>query len=65
MDQLFLDVTDVPDVAPGDLVTLIGADGGEAIRVEEWAARCGTITNELLTHLGGRLPAVYPASKGG
>ena len=65
MDQLFLDVTDVPDVAPGDPVTLIGADGGEAIRVEEWAARCGTITNELLTHLGGRLPAVYPASKGG
>ena len=31
MDQLFLDVTDVPDVAPGDPVTLIGADGGEAL----------------------------------
>lgn len=58
MDQLLLDVTGAPEAAPGDVVTLIGADGGETIRAEELAARCGTITNELLTRLGPRLPIV-------
>lgn len=58
MDQLLLDVTGAPEAAPGDVVTLIGADGGETIRAEELAARCGTITNELLTRLGSRLPIV-------
>lgn len=55
MDQLFLDVTDVPEVRPGDLVTLIGRDGGQEITAREVAERCGTITNELLSRLGGRL----------
>ena len=58
MDQLLLDVTGVPEAAPGDVATLIGADGGEHIRAEELAARCGTITNELLSRLGQRLPVV-------
>ena len=56
MDQLLLDVTGVPEAAPGDVVTLIGADGGETIRAEDVAAWCGTITNELLARLGQRLP---------
>ncbi len=54
MDQLFLDVTDVPEVRPGDLVTLIGRDGGQEITAREVAERCGTITHELLSRLGGR-----------
>jgi alanine racemase len=58
MDQLLVDVTAVPQAAPGDRVTLIGADGGQVIRAEEVAARCGTITNELLARLSPRLPAV-------
>ena len=59
MDQLLVDVTGVPQTAPGDVVTLIGRDGGEKIRAEEVAARCGTITNELLSRLGSRLPIRY------
>lgn len=59
MDQLLVDVTGVPQTAPGDVVTLIGRDGGEEIRAEEVAARCGTITNELLSRLGNRLPIRY------
>ena len=39
----------------GDVVTLIGRDGGQEIRAEETAERCGTITNELLSRLGSRI----------
>ena len=58
MDQLLVDVSGVPQAAPGDVVTLIGQDGGETIRAEEVAGQCGTITNELLSRLGHRLPIV-------
>ena len=55
MDQLLVDVTELDTVAPGDVVTLIGRDGGQEIRAEAVAERCGTITNELLSRLGRRL----------
>ena len=58
MDQLLVDVTDVPQAAPGAVVTLIGRDGAERIGAEEVAGQCGTITNELLSRLGARLPVV-------
>lgn len=56
MDQLLVDVTDLDTVAPGDVVTLLGRDGEQELRAEEVAQRCGTITNELLSQLGKRLP---------
>ena len=43
---------------PGDVATIIGIDGGEVIRAEDVAGQCGTITNELLSRLGQRLPIV-------
>ena len=55
MDQLLVDVTGLAEVSPGDIVTLIGRDGGQEIQAEELAERCGTITNELLSRLGSRL----------
>lgn len=59
MDQLCLDVTDVPGLTRGDVATFIGRDGSEQISCEEFAARCGTITNEVLSRLGKRLPKVW------
>ena len=53
--QLLVDVTDAPAVAPGDVATLIGKDGDDVIPAEELAARCDTITNELLSRLSPRL----------
>ena len=50
-----MNVTGVEDAAPGDIVTLLGQDGDEAITAEALAAQCGTITNELLSRLSGRL----------
>ena len=59
MDQLLIDVTGAEGVRPGDVVTVIGQDGGRTIRAEDVAAQCGTITNELLSRLGSRLPLRY------
>lgn len=50
MDLIVLDVTDAPPVARGDNVTLLG----EAITVDDLAARAGTIGYEVLTKLGLR-----------
>ena len=58
MDQLLVDVTGIPEVSPGDIATLIGRDGDSALSAEEAAAAAGTITNELLSRLGPRLPRV-------
>lgn len=59
MDVTVVDVTEIPGVAPGDVATLVGADGGGRITVDEVAARVGTIGYEILTGLGPRLPRVY------
>ena len=62
MDQLTVDITDIPNVTPGTTVTLIGKDADRSIRAEEMAKQAGTITNELLSRLGERLE-VYPNSQ--
>ena len=59
MDQMLVDVTEIEDVRPASVVTLIGTDGGQTLRAEEFAAMCGTITNEALTRLSARVPFVW------
>lgn len=58
MDQTMIDLTDVPEVTEGDIATLIGTDGSEEIKAVELAQMAGTITNELLSRLGGRLTRI-------
>ena len=58
MDQLLLDITGLPNAAPGDIVTLIGSDSGAFLPAEEAAQTAGTISNELLSRLGRRLGVV-------
>lgn len=59
MDQLLVDITDVPEVVLGDVVTLIGQDGKNEISAAEVATNAGSITNELLSRLGTRLERIY------
>jgi alanine racemase len=59
MDQMMVDVTDIPDVKRGDTVTLIGRDGTDEISAEEIAANAGTIPNELLSRLSSRLERIF------
>jgi len=59
MDMLMVDVTSVDDVKAGDVATFIGKNGDEEIRCEDFATASGTITNDILCRLGGRLPRIY------
>lgn len=58
MDQLTVDVTDIPDVKAGMLATLIGKDGEEEITASMVADRSGSIANELLCRMGSRLKRI-------
>jgi alanine racemase len=59
MDLTMLDVTDVPDVTLGDVVTIYGKDGKAAIEVSDVAREIGTVTSDLLCALGRRVPKYY------
>ena len=63
MDQFMADVTDVPEAALGDKVTLIGTDGEETITAEELGDISGKFNYELVCGLDKRIPRVY--KKGG
>ena len=54
MDQLLIDITQIPTARPGDIVTLLGTDGPHTLRPEPLAEAAGTITNELLSRLSLR-----------
>ena len=56
MDQLLIDISDIPNVKVSDIITIIGKD--KNITAEQVADKAGTITNELLCRLGGRLEKV-------
>ncbi|MHB8844309.1 MAG: alanine racemase [Nitrospirota bacterium] len=58
MDMTMLDVTDVPEVAAGDEVVLIGSSGTERITADDIAAKTGTIAYEVLCGIGGRVPRI-------
>lgn len=58
MDQLMIDVSQVPDVEIGDVVTLLGREGEEEISVETWADLLGTISYEIVCGFKPRLPRV-------
>lgn len=62
MDLTMLDVTDVPSAAPGDIVTVYGTDGSDAIAVSDVAREIGSVTSDLLCALGRRVPRYYRES---
>lgn len=56
MDQLMLDVTDIPEAAMGDIVTVVGTDGSESVTFDDLAAWVGTINYEVLCGISKRVP---------
>lgn len=58
MDQTIIDITGIPGVREGDIAVVIGRSGGEEITVYDIAEQTGTITNEILSRLGGRLERI-------
>ena len=55
MDQMMVDVTDIPGVCEGDEVTLLG----DGITVNEYADIAHLNRNEALCRLGKRVPKIY------
>jgi len=58
MDQLMVDLGDAP-AEPDDEVVLIGRQGGQEITATEWAEKLGTISYEIVTGIGARVPRSY------
>ena len=59
MDQMMVDVTDIPDVKPGTPVTLVGQDNDTAITMEEIAAMADSFNYEFVCGISRRVPRIY------
>jgi alanine racemase len=60
MDMSVVDVTPLgADVRVGDVVTLLGRDGGERIDADELAGLADTISYEILAGVTARVPRLY------
>ena len=58
MDQAVLDVTEIPGVAAGDEVAIVGAQGGETITALDHARATETIPWEVFTRIAPRVPRI-------
>lgn len=58
MDQTIVDVSRIPRIQAGDIVVIIGRSGSLENTADSLATQCGTITNEFLSRLGGRLDRI-------
>jgi alanine racemase len=58
MDRIMLDVSQIPDLQVGEIVTILGQDGTIGITPDDWADRLGTISWEILCGFKHRLPRI-------
>jgi alanine racemase len=58
MDQAVLDVTEIPGVAAGDEVVILGSQGGETITAFDHAEAAATIPWEVFTRIGARVARI-------
>ena len=59
MDQMMVDITDVPDVKIDDPVVLVGSDGNDVITMEEIAAAADSFNYEFVCGISRRVPRRY------
>ena len=59
MDQMMVDVTDIPDVRVGNRVTLVGTDGDETITMEQISALADSFNYEFVCGISRRVPRLY------
>lgn len=59
MDQLMIDVTDIPDVKAGDVAVILGQSGALRQDADALAACCDSCMHEILSRLGARLQRLY------
>jgi alanine racemase len=59
MDQFMVDVSEIPEVAVGDEVVLIGRQGNEEITADEIGRQLGTINYEIICGINCRVPRIH------
>ena len=59
MDQLMVDVTDIPGVQLNDRVVLVGTSGEETISMERIAAAADSFNYEFVCGISRRVPRIY------
>jgi alanine racemase len=64
MDMTVVDITDLPQLIPGDVVTVLGTQGTERITLEEMASLADTNNYEILTGFTRRLPRIWDEDPG-
>lgn len=63
MDQMMVDITDIPNVKVGDEVVIMGTDGKDTITADEINDKSpGLVIDEVVGHMCLRLPRVYVKS---
>jgi alanine racemase len=63
MDQTMVDVSDLPEVAVGDVATLIGEQDGATIGVAEFSRWCDCIPWETFCSITQRVPRIYKTTR--
>jgi alanine racemase len=63
MDQTIVDASALPDVAVGDMATLIGTQGAEHIGVAEFSRWCDCIPWETFCSITKRVPRIYKTAR--
>ena len=58
MDRMMIDVSQIPDLQVGEIVTILGTDGQIQIGADDWATELGTISWEILCGFKQRLPRI-------
>ncbi len=58
MDQMMVDITDIPEAKEGSLCTLLGTDGGAIITMEELGDLSGRFNYELACDINARVPRI-------
>ncbi len=59
MDQMMVDVTDIPQVRMGTDVVLLGTNGDETITADDMAHCIGTIGYEIVCGISKRVERHY------
>ncbi len=59
MDQMMVDISELPDANVGDRVVLFGTDNGHHLSVEEVAELAYSFNYEFVCNIGRRVPKAY------
>ena len=59
MDQIMVQLDQIPEAKPGDEVVLVGSQGEARLTAEEVARHWGTVNYEVTCGIGSRVPRIY------